>query len=73
MHQYRDGKLPTSFSGILTDTIMTDEIQSRHNYYNYLNLPATKKCLEDFPLKKIIFIWNSLSLELKSTAERPYG
>ena len=69
MHQYRHGKLPTSFSGIFTDTIMTDEIQSRHNDYNYLNLPATKKCLENFPLKQIIFNWNSLSLELKSTAE----
>ena len=44
-------------------------MQSRHNDYNYLNLPANKKCLENFPLKQIIFNWNSLSLELKSTAE----
>ena len=69
MHKYRHGKLPTSFSGIFTDTTMTDEMQSRHNDYNYLNLPANKKCLENFPLKQIIFNWNSLSLELKSTAE----
>ena len=48
---------------------MTNKIQSRHNDYNYLNLPATKKCLDNYPLKQIIFNWNSLSLELKSTAE----
>ena len=69
MHQYRHNKLPDSFSGIFTDTSMTNNMQSRHNDYNYLNLPASKKCLENFPLKQIIFNWNRLSLELKATAD----
>ena len=69
MHKYRHNKLPTSFSGIFTDTIMTDAMQSRHNDYNYINIPAIRKGLENFPYKKIISNWNSLSLELKSTAD----
>ena len=69
MHKYRHNKLPTSFSGIFTDTTMTELMNSRHNDYNYQNLPAIKKVLENFPLKQIIFNWNSLSLELKSTAD----
>ena len=48
---------------------MTDKMQSRHNDYNYQNLPAIKKGLENFPLKQMISNWNSLSLELKSTAD----
>ena len=69
MHKYRHNKLPASFSGTFTDTTMTDTMQSRHNDYNYQNLPAIKKGLENFPFKQIIFNWNSLSLELKSTAD----
>ena len=69
MHQYRHNKLPDSFSGIFTDTSMTDNMQSRHNDYNYQNLPASKKYLENFPLKQIIFNWNRLSLESKATAD----
>ena len=44
-------------------------MQSRHNDYNYQNLPAIKKGLENFPFKQIIFNWNSLCLELKATAD----
>ena len=69
MHKYRHNKLPVSFSGIFTETTMTDNIQSRHNDYNYQNLPASKKSLENFPLKQIIFNWNRLKLELKATAD----
>ena len=69
MHKYRHKKLPTSFSGIFTDTTMTDSMQSRHNDYNYENSPAIKKGLENFPLKQMIFNWNSLNLELKATAD----
>ena len=47
----------------------TDLIQNRHNDYNYDTLPAVRKCLEKYPLKQIIFNWNSLSLELKATAD----
>ena len=61
--------MPASFAGTFTDTIMTDELQSRHNDYNYLNESAIKKCLEKFPLKQIIFNWNALSIDLKSTAD----
>ena len=69
MHQYRNNKLPESFSNIFTDIISTDELQTRHNDYNYVNKPALKKCLENFPFKKIILNWNSLDIDLKSTAE----
>ena len=69
IHKYRHNKLPASFSGFFTDTTMTDNMQSRHNDYNYQNLPAIKKGLENFPLKQMISNWNSLSLELKSTAD----
>ena len=69
MHKYRHEKLPESFAGTFTDTIMSDEHQSRHNDYNYLNKPAIKKNLENFPLKQIIFNWNALNIDLKSTAD----
>ena len=69
MHKYRHNKLPTSFSGMFVDTTMTDTRQSRHNDYNYRNLPAIKRGLENFPFKQIIFNWNRLSLELKATAD----
>ena len=69
MHKYRQEKLPESFAGTFTDTIMSDELQSRHNDYNYLNEPAIKKNLENFPLKQIIFNWNALNIDLKSTAD----
>ena len=51
MHQYRHNKLPPSFAGIFTETTMSDEIQSRHNDYNYRNEPAIRKCLEKFGIK----------------------
>ena len=69
MHKYRHEKLPASFVGTFTDTIMTDELQSRHNDYNYRNEPAIKRYLDKFPLKQIIFNWNALSVDLKSTAD----
>ena len=65
MHKYRHKKLPKSFTGIFTDTMMTDMMQSRHNDYNYQNVPIVRKNLENFPLKQIIFKWNFLSLDLK--------
>ena len=69
MHKYRHSKLPASVSGIFAETSMTDEMQSIHNDYNYLNQPAMKRYLDKFSLKKIIFNWNALSIDLKSTAE----
>ena len=69
MHQYRHNKLPPSFTGIFSETTMSNAFQSRHNDYNYLIEPAIKKSLEKFPLKQIIFNWNSLDIELKATAD----
>ena len=69
MHQYRNNKLPTSFSNIFSDIISTDNLQTRHNDYNYVNFPAVKTYLEKFPYKKIITNWNSLSIDIKATAE----
>ena len=69
MHQYRHEKLPSSFSGIFLDIINTDELQTRHNDYNFVNKAATKKYLETFPLKQILAYWISLSIDLKSTGK----
>ena len=69
MHQYRNNKLPVSFTNIFQDITNTDELQTRHNDYNYKNAPAVYKYLENFPYKKMITNWNSLSIELKATAE----
>ena len=69
MHQYRNKKLPISFSDTFTDITNTDERQTRHNDYNYINKPALKSYLEKFPYKKFIANWNSLSIDQKSTAD----
>ena len=69
MHQYKHKKLPISFSDLFTDIICADEFQTRHNDYNYVIYPAKKKSLESFPLKQILFNWNSLDIDLKATAD----
>ena len=69
MHKYRNKKLPSSFLGLFRDISDTKGTQNRHNDYNYDTQPAVKRYLEKFPLKQIIFNWNSLSLELKATAD----
>ena len=69
MHQYRNSKLPISFSGTFTDITNTDELQTRHNDYNYINKISCKKYLENFPYKQILSTWNSLNIDLKSTAD----
>ena len=70
MHKYRNKKLPISFSHIFTDASDAGGAHyNRHSDYNYDTVPATKKYLEKFPLKQIIFNWNSLNLELKATAD----
>ena len=67
MHQYRHEKLPTSFSAI--HVTCTDDLQTRHNDYNYVNEAAIKRSLESFPYKQIICNWNTLDIDLKSTAD----
>ena len=69
MHRYKNKKLPPSFSGIFTDIVSTDELQTRHNDYNINNEPAIKRSLESFPYKQIIANWNSLGVDIKSTAD----
>ena len=69
MHQYRHEKLPTSFSGIFNDVTCTDDLQTRHNDYNYVNEAAIKRSLESFPYKQIICNWNALDIDLKSTSD----
>ena len=55
MHQYRHNKLPPSFTGIFSETTMSNRFQSRHNDYNYLNEPGIKRSLEKLPLKANYF------------------
>ena len=69
MHQYKNKKIPVSFSDIFTDITNTDELQTRHNDYNFVNKPAIKSYLEKFPYKQFLSNWNSLSIDLKSTAD----
>ena len=70
MNQYRNGKLPESFKNKFIDIVSTDQLQTRHNDYNYQNIPAAKRILEHFPLKCMINTWNSLSVVVKSTADK---
>ena len=56
-------------SNTFTDIVCSDTLQTRHNDYNYLNAPAVKKYLENFPYKKMISTQNSLKIDLKATAE----
>ena len=70
MNQYRNKKLPESFSNIFTDITSTEDTQTRHNDYNFLNKPAIKRTLESFPLKCMINTWNSLNIDIKSTSEQ---
>ena len=70
MNNYRNKKLPESFDNKFTDITCTDQLQTRHNDYNYQNIPAIKKVLESFPFKCIIRTWNSLSIDVKSTADK---
>ena len=69
MHKYRNKKLPESFSNKFTEITCTDELQTRHDDYNYVNNLSVKRNLESFPFKKIINTWNSLTIDLKATAE----
>ena len=70
MNQYRNKKLPESFQNMFTDIISTDQLQTRHNDYNYQNKPAVKRSLESFPFKCLIRTWYSLNIDVKSTAEK---
>ena len=69
MHQLKNDKLPISFSGIFTDKTNSDNPQTRHNDYNFVNTPALKSYLERFPYKQIVSTWNNLNIDLKATAE----
>ena len=69
VHQYRHKKLPPSFDGMFTEITEDNLLSTRHNDYNFVNLPAIKKYLEQFPIKKLLSNWNFLSLELKSTSD----
>ena len=44
-------------------------LQTRHNDFNYQNKPAVRRNLENFPLKCMIKTWNSLNIDVKSTAD----
>ena len=70
MNQYRNKQLPESFLDIFADISKTDNLQTRHNDYNYQNLPAVRKNLENFPYKCLIKTWNSQNIDIKSTADK---
>ena len=70
MNQYRNKDLPESFVNIFTDIPCTDKLQTRHNDYNYQNKAAVRGNLENFPYKCLIKTWNSLNIDVKSTADK---
>ena len=70
MNMYRNKQLPETFIDIFTNITCTDQLQTRHNDYNYVNIPAVKRSLEHFPFKCMIRTWNSLSIDVKSTADK---
>ena len=70
MNQYRNKTLPESFLNIFTDITSTDNLQTRHNDYNYQNVPAVRRNLETFPYKCLIKTWKSLTIDVKSTADK---
>ena len=45
-------------------------MQTRHNDYNYQNVPAVRRFLETFPYKCLIKTWNSPNIDVKSTADK---
>ena len=55
---------------MFTELTSTDNLQTRHNDYNYQNIPAVRRNLESFPYKCLIKTWNSLTIDVKSTADR---
>ena len=69
VHQYRNNKLPTSFSGIFSDIVDTSGPQTRQNDLNFLNPPSTKRYLDNFPYKQMLSNWNHLNIDLKSTSD----
>ena len=69
MQQYRNKKLPTSFNNMFKEITDIDDLQTRHNDYNYINKPAIKNSLERFPTKMLVSNWNHLNVDLKSTAD----
>ena len=70
MKQYRNIKLPDSFQKMFTDVTCTDDVQTRHNDYNFSNKPAHNRKLESFPLKCMINTWNSLDIDIKATSDQ---
>ena len=69
VNKYRNKTLPISFLGVFNDITDSQELQTRNNWYNYQNIPAVRKKLEQFAYKQLISTWNSLEIELKSTSE----
>ena len=69
MHQFRNKKLPESFSNMFLEITDNDDLQTRHNDYNYVNKPALKNFLEKFPTKSMVSNWNHLDIDLKSTSD----
>ena len=69
MHKFRNKKLPEICLDIFTEVSCSDDTQTRHNDYNYINRAALKWNLESFPLKSMISTWNCLRIDLKSTAD----
>ena len=68
VRQYKNGKLPESFSGFFQD-IPFNEQKSRDDDYNLKQTRATSSALLYFPKCQIIRSWNQNNILLKSEAD----
>ena len=64
---YKNNKLPFSFSNMLT-TVPEHSRRSRDDEYDFASPPLTFLDLHHFPTQKIIYNWNNLPLLLKSVS-----
>ena len=59
MNLYRNKQLPETFIDKFTNITCTDQLQTRHNDYNYLNIPAVVNWVWEYSETRIIIqIWH---------------
>ena len=66
---YRNNKLPGSFTNLLCPLPDQGVRRVRDDDYNFLQIPLLYVNLHYFPVPRIISNWNSLPLEIKSVSD----
>ena len=68
IHNYKNNKLPSSFSNML-DFVPDNGRRLRDDDYNYHLPPNKHASLNHFPQYQLIYNWNNLDIFLKSVSE----